>query len=137
MKQAVTGDGTAALERLTKRVQVWRERREHSRSRVPEDLWNEAVAVARIRGVHPTAKAIRFGYYELKARVDNAASAQLERTHTAFVEVQMPTAPPSVGETRMVVELTSNRGRRMRIEVADARSMDLGGLAEAFWRGEP
>lgn len=137
MKRAVTGNGAAALERLTKRVAVWRERREHPRSRVPEELWNDAVAVARIRGVHPTAKAIRFGYYELKARVDNAASTQLERAQTAFVEVQMPTAPPSDGETRMVVELTSSRGRRMRIEVADARSMDIGGLAEAFWRGEP
>jgi len=137
MRRAVTEDGTAALERLTKRVAAWRERRAHPRSRVPEELWNEAVAVARTRGVHATAKAIRFGYYELKARMDNAASAQLERTHTTFVEVQMPTAPPNVGEARMVVELTSSRGRRMRIEVADARSMDLGGLVESFWRGEP
>ena len=137
MKRAVTGDGTAALARLTKRVQAWRQGREHPRSRVPEDVWSEAVAVARIRGVHATAKAIRFGYYELKARVEDAASAQLERAQTAFVEVQTPAAPPRVGEARMVVELTSSRGRRMRIEVADARSMDLGGLAEAFWRGEP
>ena len=110
MKRAVTGNGTAALERLTKRVTAWRERREHPRSRVPEELWNEAVAVARIRGVHPTAKAIRFGYYELKARVESAASVQLERAQTAFVEVQMPIAPPSVGEDRMVVELTSSLG---------------------------
>jgi hypothetical protein len=93
MERAVTDDGTAALERLTKRVAAWRERREHRRSRVPEELWNEAIVVARIRGVHATAKAIRFGYYELKARVDNAASAQLERADTRFVEVQMPTAP--------------------------------------------
>jgi hypothetical protein len=62
---------------------------------------------------------------------------QLEREQTAFIEVQMPTVPPSVGQARMVVELTSSRGRRMRIEGADVRSMDLGGLAEAFWRGEP
>lgn len=137
MKRAETGDRAAALERLSRRVAAWRERREHPRSQVPEDLWNEVVAVARIRGVHATAKAVRFGYYDLKARVDNAASAQLECAHTAFVEVQMPTAPPSVGQARMVIELTSSRGRRMRIEVADARSMDLGGLAEAFWRGEP
>lgn len=137
MKRAVTGDGTAAMERLTKRVQAWRQRREHPRSRVPEDVWSEAVAVARIRGVHATAKAIRFGYYELKARLDNAGSAQPQHAQTAFVEVQTPAAPPSAGEARMVVELTSSRGRRMRIEVDDARSMDLGGLAEAFWRGEP
>jgi hypothetical protein len=137
MKQAVTGDGAAALERLTKRVAVWREQREHPRSRVPQDLWNEAIAMARIRGVYQTAKAIGFGYSELKARVDNAANVQLEREQTAFIEVQMPTVPPSVGQARMVVELTSGRGRRMRIEVSDARSMDLGGLAEAFWRGEP
>ena len=137
MKRTVTGDETAALERLTKRVQGWRERRGHPRSRVPEDVWKEAVAVARICGVHATAKAIRFGDYELKARVDDAASAQLERAQTAFVQVQMPAEPPSVGQARMVVELTSSRGRRMRIEVTDARSMDMGGLAEAFWRGEP
>jgi hypothetical protein len=127
----------ADLRRLCGRVERWRERREGARARVPEELWNAAVEVARVEGVHATAKAIRFNYYSLKDRVAQAPSEAMvtkEAAATPFVEVQMPALDARGDST--VVELVGRRGDRMRI-VAGAGAVDVVGLAQAFWGREP
>ena len=73
---------TETLKELRGRVEHWRTHREGGRSMVPEVLWNAAVEVARVEGVHATAKALRFNYYSLKdrlVRANSAASAALSQ----------------------------------------------------------
>ncbi len=126
------------LQRLSGRVERWRERREGPRARVPEELWNAAVVVARVEGVHATAKALRFNYYSLKDRVEQAPSEAVDTTGeatTPFVEVQMPSRDAR-GDGSTVVELVGRRGDRMRI-VARASTVDVVGLAQAFWGRDP
>lgn len=127
----------ADLQRLCGRVERWRERREGARARVPEELWNAAVVVARVEGVHATSKALRFNYYSLKDRVAQAPSEAVvtEEAATApFVEVQMPSLDAR-GDGGTVVELVGRRGDRMRI-VAGASAVDVVGLVQAFWGRE-
>lgn len=60
-------DLAAGLRRVTR----WRE----SRARpgpMPEGLWSEVVALARIHGVNPVARALRLDYYSLKRRLDGS-----------------------------------------------------------------
>lgn len=126
------------LQRLCGRVERWRERREGRRARVPEELWNAAVVVARVEGVHATAKALRFNYYSLKDRAAQAPSKAVvteEAATTPFVEVQMP-SHGARGDGGTVVELVGRRGDRMRI-VAGASAVDVVGLVQAFWGREP
>lgn len=126
------------LQRLCGRVERWRERREGPRARVPEELWDAAVVVARVEGVHATAKALRFNYYSLKDRVEQAPSEGVgpkEATATPFVEVQMPSLDAR-GDDSTVVELVGRQGDRMRI-VAGASAVDIAGLVQAFWGREP
>ena len=123
------------LEALSKRVEAWRQEREHARVPVPEALWSAAVTVAHREGVHATAKAVRFDYYGLKARMDAGASERGEPSEAhapRFVEVEIPSldAGGSKGET--VVELVGRHGDRMRIVVA-AGAVDVVALAQAFW----
>src|SRR5580700_4056843 len=70
---------TEQLEALHRRVEHWRAHRDGGRSMIPEDLWNAAVEVARVAGVHATSKALRFNYYSLKDRLVRADSAALTR----------------------------------------------------------
>ncbi len=126
------------LQRLCGRVERWRERREGPRARVPEELWNAAVVVARVEGVHATAKALRFNYYSLKERVERAPSETVGTTGeaaTPFVEVQMPSLDVR-GDGSTVVELVGHRGDRMRI-VASVSAVDVAGLVQAFWGRDP
>jgi hypothetical protein len=127
---------------LRRRVEHWRAHRDGGRSMIPEELWNAAVEVARVEGVHATSKAVRFNYYSLKDRLVRADSAALtprkpDRDAT-FVEVRMPAlaslAPrPSAVDDKTVVELVGTSGARMRIDVTGASRVDVVGLAQAFW----
>lgn len=136
---------TEQLKALCHRVEHWRAHRDGGRSLVPEDLWNAAVEVARVAGVHATSKALRFNYYSLKDRLVRADGAALPQRKpdrdAAFVEVQMlalPSRAPreSAVEDKTVVELVGTRGARMRIDVTGTSRVDVVGLAQAFWSCE-
>ncbi len=131
MKRAMVG----GLSVLRERVERWRERREGARGRIPEELWRAAVGVARVEGVYATSKALRFNYYSLKARLDEAGSEELgERIEgAAFVEL----APGQLGGCgKTVVELVGRKGGRLRIDVSGTSGVDVVGLAQAFWSHE-
>jgi hypothetical protein len=116
---------------------------------VPEDLWNAAVGVARVAGVHATSKALRFNYYSLKDRLVRADSAALTQRkadrEATFIEVQMPARPslPSLApresavSDKTVVELVGTGGARMRIDVTGTSRVDVVGLVQAFWSRAP
>jgi len=133
---------TKQLRALCGRVEHWRKHRSGGgRSMVPDELWNAAVEVARVEGVHATSKALRFNYYSLKERLVVADRAipspkKTERRAT-FVEVQMPApsapAPRESASGHAVVELVGTGGARMRIDVTGTSSVDVVGLAQAFW----
>ena len=62
---------------VQRRVEAWRRRGGGGRgSRIPEELWNEAVEVAQVAGVHATARALRFNYERLKERAGQSAGKQ-------------------------------------------------------------
>jgi hypothetical protein len=120
------------LEQLCLRVQQWRAQRKEPGGRVPQDLWDAAVQVARVRGPAATSKALHFSYYSLKKRMAHAQDDQ-----SAFVEVQMPPVVPACLERNpngnLVVELVNRHGDRMRIQASDSHGLDVVGLAQTFW----
>jgi hypothetical protein len=124
--------------------------------RIPEAVWRQAAAVARVDGVHATARATRLNYERLKASV---AASEVPPADDA-VQVHRPgTRPPNHcdGEVlahskkqpllkpssaqfvsvqmaprhAMTIELTSRSGDRMRIESTDA--LDLAAVVQSFW----
>jgi len=132
MGQTVSPRLSAAIQR----VEQWRELHGGNGrgARIPEELWREAVELARAEGVWATARALRFKYERLKARMDGAPPAGGSRPgdghgRPAFVELGM--AELSRGGTA-VVELVSRHGDRMRIEASGA-SLDVAALAQTFW----
>lgn len=137
MRRASSLRAVTDLQTLSERLERWRQQREGGGARLPQELWDDAVRVARVQGIHPTAKALRFNYYDLKKRVERAESETGEDKKGAFVEVQMSEVGAGVADSKMVVELVGSGGARMRIEVGDARSVDVAGLAHAFWSRQP
>jgi hypothetical protein len=124
------------LSAAIQRVQQWRALHGGSGrgSRIPEELWNEAVEVARAEGVWATARALHFQYERLKERMVNAPRAGRQSgggdgKTTAFVELGMAELS---GGGKAVVELVSRHGDRMRVEVPGA-GLDLTGLVQTFW----
>jgi hypothetical protein len=90
------------LTKVSDAVAQWRAEGGGRGSKIPDDLWNEAVRVARVEGVWRTAKALRFRYERLKERIEGADGG--DGSH-------VPADPVLAGETQPV-EAARARGRR-------------------------
>ena len=126
------------LSTALQRVEQWRAFQGGSGrgSRIPEELWNAAVKVARVEGLYATARTLRFDYERLKKRVNRAPGVkgkEVSDGKAAFVELGMDGLS---GGGKAVVELASRHGDRMRIEVTGAR-IDVAGVAQMFWSRQP
>ena len=146
-----TREASVELKALKAKVDDWWKRRGR-RTRIPDELWAEAVKVAQIDGVWGTSRATRFQYPELKERLTTALRAPVPalmgkvveppcgggrangvRAHggEAFVELSMDALG---ARTRTVVELVGQGGDRMRVDAFGG--VDLAGLARAFFGGD-
>jgi hypothetical protein len=124
---------------LRERVERWRRARPSRTERIPEEIWDEAVGIVQIEGLHATASALRFEYYALKKHVDRVGGGSALATvsdsgaqaspEPTFVQVQLPRHPAG----GLVIELTARGGDRMRIESGDAAQVDVVGMVHAFW----
>ncbi len=62
------------LNELGLRVTEWRKEHGGRGSRIPDQLWKDAVRVAQVVGTWATAKALHFNYDALRARVKQAGA---------------------------------------------------------------
>ena len=87
---------------VKKQIEAWRQTRE-KRTRMPEELWVEAVEVARRHGIWKVSNAVGCSYESLKARVERveapAFAAPVDAAGAGFVSVAPPPqlAPVSGG----------------------------------------
>lgn len=101
---------------------------------MPEDLWDDAVALGRDRGVYPIAHTLGLNYESLKRRIAKAGGRRAPGAPvTSFVELG-PSLP--IGLTTpggAVVELTNESGDRLAIHLPGGSDIDVKALATAFF----
>lgn len=132
-----SGGMTGQLEALRARVGRWRAGCGGKRCRIPEELWNAAIDVARSEGLYATSKATRLNYGALKLRSERVVSVGGSETSApTFIEVAMPRVTTSEAASKTVVELEGRGGGRLRVEVTGMSAVDVVGLAHAFWSRE-
>lgn len=112
------------------RDQIARWRRTRIRgSRMPEDLWAEAVSLARRLGTYRTARGVSVSYDSLRKRLGDAGG---ERASAGkFVEVSGAEILSVPGP---VLEITDGDGVRLTIRLAGGEKLDVVGLVGAFRR---
>lgn len=65
------------LSELCEHMSQWRKKGGGRGTRIPEELWHEALEVARLEGTYATARAARLNYDRLKERSRVAAPTQV------------------------------------------------------------
>lgn len=131
------GEGSPALGEARERLGRWRQRHGGRGVRIPEEVWALAVVAARSEGVEATARALRLDRQRLAERLEGepcggrrVAVGGAHGEVAGFFELRLSEV---AGGGPAVVELSGADGERLRVEVADARSLDLVALAHAFW----
>ena len=123
----------ADLAVLAGRFLAWRRSRTFG-TRIPDSLWRAAVGGARRHGVSQTAAALQLGYYALKKRVEQSASASEQSRESlpsaAFVELP---ASSVAGPVECLIEFEKPGGSRLRIQLKGAGIPDLAALGHGFW----
>jgi hypothetical protein len=98
-----------ALTELAGRFERWRQSRTHGRVRIPEDLWDQAIALSTVLSNARVAKRLRLSPTGLRkqrvARQGPSAMAGAE-TPPAFVDItpSMPWPTASSAETQVEIE---------------------------------
>jgi len=128
----------ASVARVRLRVERWREQGVN-RWRMPEELWDAAVSLARAHGVGPIARALRLDYGSLKKRMAHGSGCGSEDSDSSarFVEIDPLHLMPGLGSSGVVVELSDVEGTKLVVRLggrSGLESLDVPALVEAFRR---
>ncbi len=116
----------ADLVRAQQRFQAWRTQRTPG-TRIPQELWDLAVPLARTHGLSRTAATLRLDYYGLKKRLE-ADSSSDQPNHPPFVEL----TPPLLLARQCHLELNNGSGVTLRIQLVGYDAADIEALARGF-----
>ena len=117
-----------SLEQVQQRFESWRKRRK-KRTRIPQNLWQAAVALSEEYSVRHLSKALGINYTALKEKVACAKSPEERPSDilsTPFIEL------PAVPLLESTIEMIKSDGSVMRMHVKGADSSDLVELGNAF-----
>lgn len=120
----------AEIEKLQRRVEIWRQTR-RLREPMPVPLWESAARLAQRHGVYRVARIVRLDYHSLKERLGSLNSQKniTPGQNPAFIEMQLPFSPTTA---ECLIELERPQGDRMRIHVKGAPAPDLVALIRSF-----
>lgn len=123
---------TSQLDDVAAQFAHWRQQRAHPSERIPQALWEQAVALTRELSYSHVAKQLRLSPSDLKQQMQtqHAATCQAPASPLPFVEVPSPPAvPPMLPETD--IELQRADGARLRLRTGNA-TLPLAAVVRAF-----
>jgi hypothetical protein len=118
------------LDQLSGQFEHWRQTRSHSHGRIPEHLWDQAVALTSTLSVSRVAKHLRLGVSDLKQQIAKRWDQTTIPSAPGFVEVPPPLAPIQ-GLGSLEVELQRPDGACLRIHSPNA-SLPLAAIVHCF-----
>lgn len=126
----------AKIEPLRQQVESWRQTRSGN-ERMPEALWEEAIALAKVYGVSPVQRILRIDYRGLERRALGIVKPSSKGRPQAQPGVrpsflELPALPSR--RTEHVVELEDGTGRKLTVRVVGGALGEVLPLAQAFWR---
>jgi hypothetical protein len=122
----------ARLQQVHERIEQWRSSRT-KRSRIPQDIWQDATILGEKLGVYPVARALRLDYQGLRRRVDQRVSAVRKDLcgTDGFVELSGAHLV-GVGTAQTVIEISDKRGAQVTVRLAAHQPVDVVALVDRF-----
>jgi hypothetical protein len=113
---------------LRRRIESWRRTRQ-GLAWMPDDLWAEAVELARSEGAYAIARDLKLSYETLRKRLARASSRRrLRRTSSTakgFVEIGGGELLGAVATGGSVVELMRRDGAKLVVRLSGAEAVDV------------
>lgn len=122
---------------LCGRIELWRRTR-RGLSRMPQELWDEAVQLARREGVYAVARAASIDYGGLKRRLAQDAEGKPDAVESGpFLEMSGAQLLGAGGAPGPVIEVSDDGGARLTIRLPLGSALDARDLVQGFWARRP
>ena len=134
MARPKQGELSQELARAAARFARWRQGRVVG-ERIPESLWNLAVALAAKCGVSRTATELAVDYYSLKKRCEQEPSSpagQREDSASSAGFIELPSSALTAS-SECAIEFEKASGAKLRVHLKGACLPDLAALGRGFW----
>jgi hypothetical protein len=121
-----------ALSTARRQFDHWRNQQPNKRTRLPKELWRQAVALAKEHGLNKTARALGLKYYSLKKHLDETGTDALVAAKPTpdFIELLPNTMTP--GGIDCMIEWVDGSDVTVRMHIKGADLSDLTSLALVF-----
>jgi hypothetical protein len=134
MTTLIVAHAEEALTELAGRFEHWRQTRAHTHERIPQALWDQAVALSTVLSNSQVARRLRLSPTDLKkhrlAQQPSSSTQPIEVT-PQFVEITPPLSGSAVSLNETEVEFERPDGARMRIRYRESPP-PLAVLVQAF-----
>jgi len=124
-----------ALSTARRQLDHWRSQQPNKRTRLPKELWQQAVSLAKEHGLNKTARALGLKYYSLKKHFDESDAGTLVPTESTpeFIELLPGTVTP--GGVECMIERVDGSDVTIRMHIKGASVSELTALAGVFQGG--
>ena len=124
-----------ALCEARRQLDHWRSGQPSKRTRLPEEFWRQAVALAQEYGLNKTAGALKVKYESLKKHLEQGGA---EEGHSAkvqpeFIELLPATIKP--GTVECMLEWADGCGATVRMHMRGVGPSELSAVAGVFRSG--
>ena len=109
-----------SIAKVQDRFDEWRRNRP-KREQIPNELWAEAVELARIHGISKVSSTLRLNYSKLKKQIKNASFPVKHCHDTLLPFIELQTIPGNCGDN-CVIDLKRPDGNCMTIQLQNACS---------------
>ena len=138
MMRATHGSSFDDLEELRRRFEEFRSQHQR-RTRLPEELWRAAAEIAGRRGMNLVCRCLRLDSNSLKKWMGKSANGPRGRQVGRKRSAMTPTAtfmelltPATSVAASCVVEVESQRGAKLRLELKGIQPSELAELIRVF-----
>ena len=127
-------DGKLSLEEVSRHVEQWRSGKKRG-ERIPQRIWEEALALVGTYGISRVSRTLRLSYTELEKRRRRIAAAQPRQgpaEASAFVEIDTALLEQAAGAEATAAWLELERPDGLRLRVRPSHRRELLAVVERF-----
>jgi hypothetical protein len=124
-----------ALSEARRQLDHWRSQQPSKRTRLPEEFWRQAVALAKQYGLNKTARALKVKYESLKKHLEQSGANEGDsaKVQPEFIELLPAVIEP--GAVECMLEWADGCGASVRMHIRGAGPSELSAVAGVFRSG--
>jgi hypothetical protein len=106
---------------------------------MPAELWEEAVDIARVHGVHAVSYELGLNYRNLKSRLseDDRVCQSNTPKPPVFVELEKEQILGVSESKEITLELTNSDGGKLTVHLPGQQALDVSSLVSSFFQKSP